>query len=225
MGKAYSKLPDEEGSSSSSAASGKRSTSEGPADIEHGESATATQEAQLRRIVCVYGGVVLFIGALAGTLFGLMLCQKLPTAGSFTTNQIDKLQKAFYQSRANTTFQDFLGRAGADRVPESPAPSQAVDGCVLQGTPRNVYKGIIASSYSYDGDTSYSYQDKSPGSYDTSYSYDGGTSASPNEDEARRAALANFSKTMSPFAHTYFDAQCIIANGTGDPCDLHVADT
>ena len=106
---------------------------------------------------------------------------------------------------------------------------------MLQGTPGNVYKGIISSSYSYsgsssysyDGDTSYSYQDKSPGSYDgsSSYSYDGGTSASPNEDDARRAALANFSKTMSPFAHTYFDAQCIIANGTGDPCDLHVADT
>eukprot|EP00966_Prymnesium_polylepis_P280856 6489523-Prymnesium_polylepis.1 len=30
----------------------------------------------------------------------------------------------------NMTFQDFLGRAGVDRVPKSPVPAQAVDGCV-----------------------------------------------------------------------------------------------
>jgi hypothetical protein len=67
----------------------------------------------MRGIICANGAVFLFVGV----ILCLMMCRKLPTAGAFSTNQIDKLRNAFHNSRANTTFQDFLAFKNADQIP------------------------------------------------------------------------------------------------------------
>eukprot|EP00966_Prymnesium_polylepis_P333978 7389381-Prymnesium_polylepis.3 len=179
----------------------------------------------MRGIICANGAVFLFVGV----ILCLMMCRKLPTAGVFSTNQIDKLRNAFHNSRANTTFQDFLAFKNADQIPGSPPLPRAVDGCALHSAPSNVYKGIISSSYSYSYSGADSYSDKG----DASNSYQRTdrpvltmglhpilTAVAHQHCPMRLTSAVRRSPTLVrpclPFARTYFDTQCIIANDTGE---------